>query len=183
MKKDSTKNQTFNELAKQIRLRGPDWFRNPKIKDFDRALEKAGVNRIGAKDLTLRCMKCGKIWLPEFEKGQPMQEFWKCPLIIWLDGLPPKAQDKCIVRIERLSEMGHELRRPEADYLRNKIHELRVAFQSIQYRMLYFFSNKQCIITHGFIKEGNEVPPKEIDLAVTRKARFEENPMNHTYRR
>lgn len=79
MKKDSTKNQTFNELAKQIRLRGPDWFRNPKIKDFDRALEKAGVNRIGAKDLTLRCMKCGKIWLPEFEKGQPMQEFWKCP--------------------------------------------------------------------------------------------------------
>jgi hypothetical protein len=26
------------------------------------------------------------------------------------------------------------------------------------------------------------VPPKEIDLAVTRKARFEENPVNHTYR-
>jgi len=28
-----------------------------------------------------------------------------CPLTDWMDGLPPKAQEKCIVRIERLAEM------------------------------------------------------------------------------
>jgi phage-related protein len=44
----------------------------------------------------------------------------------WFDGLPAKAQDKCRVRIQRLSEMGHELRRPEADLLRDGIYELRV---------------------------------------------------------
>jgi len=38
-----------------------------------------------------------------------------CPLLSWLDGLSPKVQDKCIAKVERLAEMGHELRRPEAD--------------------------------------------------------------------
>ncbi len=36
------------------------------------------------------------------------------PLLAWLDGVPAKVQDKFIVRIERLEEAGHELRRPEA---------------------------------------------------------------------
>ena len=57
-----------------------------------------------------------------------------------------------------------------------------LALQRIQYRMLYFFYEKQYVITHGIIKEGKEVPPKEISLAVTRKAKFEDNPMKHTVR-
>jgi phage-related protein len=121
--------------------------------------------------------------MPKIEVLLYAEEDGVCPLTVWLDGLPTKVQDKCIVRIEHLSEKGHELRRPEADYLRDKIYELRAAYQRIQYRMLYYFYEKQCIITHGFIKEGNEVPQKEIDLAVTRKAQFKEDPMNHTYRR
>src|SRR5437773_8897790 len=40
------------------------------------------------------------------------------PILEWLDTLQPKVLDKCTVRIERLEEMGHELRRPEADFLR-----------------------------------------------------------------
>lgn len=43
------------------------------------------------------------------------------PVLDWLDSLPPKAQDKCVVKIERLRELGHELRRPEADILRDGI--------------------------------------------------------------
>ena len=104
-----------------------------------------------------------------------------CPLIMWLDGLPPKVQDKCIVRIERLAEMGYELRRPEADYLRDKIYELRVAFQRVQYRILYFFHDNRGIISHGLIKE-DVVPPKEIDLVIERMDRFKSNPQKHTYR-
>jgi hypothetical protein len=37
------------------------------------------------------------------------------PVLDWLDRLPARAQDKCRVRIERLRDLGHELRRPEAD--------------------------------------------------------------------
>ena len=45
------------------------------------------------------------------------------PLLEWLDGLPQKVRAKCTVRIDRLGELGHELRRPEADFLRDGIHE------------------------------------------------------------
>ena len=38
------------------------------------------------------------------------------PVLDWLDALPAKALDKCRVRIERLRDLGHELRRPEADF-------------------------------------------------------------------
>ena len=103
-----------------------------------------------------------------------------CPLLEWMDTLPPRARDKCIVKIERLKQMGHELRRPEADYLRDNIYELRAALQGIQYRMLYFFHDQLGIISHGLIKTGNEVPPKDIDLSVERKERYEKDPLKHT---
>ena len=104
-----------------------------------------------------------------------------CPLLEWLDRLPAKAQDKCIVKIERLKEMGHELRRPEADFLRDGIHELRVRHRHVNYRMLYFFHNQTGVLSHGLTKE-DVVPDKEIDKAVERKKRFAENPDKHTYR-
>jgi phage-related protein len=103
------------------------------------------------------------------------------PLLGWLDGLPSKVVARCRVRIERLRELGHELRRPEADLLRDGIHELRVGFQGRNYRMLYFFHrNVAAILSHGLVKE-RVVPPAEIDRAVDRKKRFEQDPVKHTY--
>lgn len=101
-------------------------------------------------------------------------------LLRWLDQMPQKVQDKCIVRIERLAELGHELRRPEADYLRDGIYELRISFRAINYRILYFFHGRQAILSHGILKES-EVPTKEIDAAISRKKLFETNPSKHTY--
>ena len=94
---------------------------------------------------------------------------------------PAKVQDKCIVRLERLREMGHELRRPEADFLREGIHELRLSFQRVQYRMLYFFFQERAVVTHGLTKEGR-VPDVEIERAIERKTRFVKNPDRHTHR-
>jgi len=103
-----------------------------------------------------------------------------CPLIEWMDSLSSKVRDKCIVRIERLAEMGHELRRPEADYLRDGIYELRAGFQGIHYRVLYFFSGKQAVISHGVVKEG-KVPRREIELAIQRREQYRDDPSAHTY--
>ena len=103
------------------------------------------------------------------------------PLIKWLDKLPEKVQDKCLVKIQRLEEQGYELRRPEADSLRDGIHELRVAFRGMQYRMLYFFQGQQAVISHGLHKESM-VPSQQIDLAIERRVRFASDPMKHTYR-
>jgi len=75
-------------------------------------------------------------------------------LLEWLDALPTKVQLKCLARIERLKQEGHALRRPEADFLRDKIYELRVGFQGVNYRMLYFFHGTvAAVISHGIVKE------------------------------
>src|SRR5437867_13029744 len=103
------------------------------------------------------------------------------PILKWLDSLQPKALDKCTVRIERLREIGHELRRPEADFLRDGIYELRVGLQHMNYRMLYFFHGRTAaVVSHGLVKEA-EVPAKEIEKAIERKLKFEKNPKVHTY--
>jgi phage-related protein len=102
------------------------------------------------------------------------------PLLSWMDGLPSKVQDKCYVKIERLGEMGYELRRPEADLLRNGIYELRIAYRSIQYRVLYFFHENIAVISHGLKKES-EVPGKDIEMALKRMEMFKLNPQLHTY--
>lgn len=104
------------------------------------------------------------------------------PLLDWMDGLPPKAQDKAIARIERLAECGHELRRPEADFLRDGIYELRIQHRRVRYRMLYFFHGRQGVLSHGFIKKQRQVPPMEIDRAIDRHERFKADPEKHTYR-
>lgn len=95
--------------------------------------------------------------------------------------LAAKAQDKCRLAIERLQALGHELRRPEADYLRDGIYELRVRLRSINFRILYFFhGNVAAARSHGVIKE-RVVPPREIDRAVRCQERFEEDPEGHTH--
>jgi phage-related protein len=103
------------------------------------------------------------------------------PIIDWLDELPRKAQAKCIARIQRLRDLGHELRRPEADLLRDGIYELRVGLSGVNYRMLYFFHGKAvAVVAHGLTKQ-REVPGREIELAIRRKKLFETSPEKHTY--
>lgn len=102
------------------------------------------------------------------------------PLRTWLDEIPPKAQAKCLARLKRLEDLGHELRRPEADYLRDDICELRVGLQGIHYRMLYFFHGRTAaVVSHGLVKE-RVVPSGEIDLAAQRKQKFEQAPKAHS---
>ena len=104
------------------------------------------------------------------------------PMVRWLDELHSKARQKCLARLERLEAMGHELRRPEADYLRDDIYDLRASHQGVHHRMLYFFHGTAAIIvSHGLIKE-REVPPREIDLAIRRKGQFQASPKRHAYR-
>ena len=107
------------------------------------------------------------------------EEDGSCPFLEWIEALPVKPQDKCQVRVERLRELGHELRRPEADLLRDGIYELRASLRGVHYRILNFFHGTvAAIVSHGIVKV-RAVPPQEIDLAIERKKRFEANPAKH----
>jgi hypothetical protein len=55
----------------------------------------------------------------------------QAPFIAWLLSLPQSVQDKVRLRAARLAELGHEMRRPEADYLRDGIYELRAAVRGV----------------------------------------------------
>lgn len=119
--------------------------------------------------------------MPKIEVKFFAEEDGSVPFLEWMDKIPAKAQDKCIVRIELLAEKGFELRRPLADYLRDGIYELRFSLQRIRYRILYFFHGKQAVISHGLTKTS-QVPPKEIDLAIKRKFLLGKDSERHTYR-
>ena len=100
-------------------------------------------------------------------------------MLACLDRLSEKARAKCISRIERLAEMGHELKRPEADLLRDGIYELRARHGRVNYRILYFFHEGSAVLAHGLTKEGR-VPDGDIDRARRRRARFVEDPAAYT---
>jgi hypothetical protein len=109
------------------------------------------------------------------------EEDGSVPILEWFDSLQEKALDKCTVKVERLAELGHELRRPEADYLRDGIYELRVGLQHVNYRMLYFYHGRTAaVVSHGIVKE-TAVPSKELEKAIERKRKFEKNPKAHTH--
>lgn len=68
------------------------------------------------------------------------EEDGTCPFLEWFVGLPPKVQDKCYRRLERLAEMGHELRRPEADFLRDGIYDSASVFKGFTTGFCTFFT-------------------------------------------
>ena len=105
-------------------------------------------------------------------------------VVEWLEALRTRdslAYAKCRAAIKRLEEVGHEIRRPTSDFLRDGIHELRARKGRVNYRLLYLFHGRSvAIVAHGLTKE-DAVPPADIQRALRCKAAFEADPHRHTY--
>ena len=105
------------------------------------------------------------------------------PLLAWFETIPQRGRDDCIARLRLLEELGHELRRPHADYLHDGIYELRAKREGVNYRMFYFFhGRKAVVVSHGVVKQRAEVPARDIDRAAERMTRFRAEPESHTFR-
>jgi phage-related protein len=122
--------------------------------------------------------------VPRTEVFFYQDESGRAPVVEWLSELrrgDRRAYAKCVVRIQRLAEVGHELRRPESDYLRDGIYELRARQGHVNYRILYFFHGRNvAILVHALTKE-EEIPEADIERALRRKDAFEQDPVRHTY--
>lgn len=93
----------------------------------------------------------------------------KTPALAFLFGLPQDDQQKVFAYISYLEEHGEALRRPIAEYLGDKLYELRPK----QVRILYAFIGKgTAVILHAFRKKTGPVPPAEQRLAQSRLADF-----------
>lgn len=115
-----------------------------------------------------------KVFFFRNEKGD-------CPLLDALDNLSEEIEAKARVRIERLAILGNNLVRPEADYLRDGIYELRFKHLKVQYRILYFFLGKQVIVSSSLITKEKEVPQKEINKCISNKKLVESDFDLYTY--
>jgi hypothetical protein len=100
------------------------------------------------------------------------------PVKVWLEQLQRKYRQafaQCVAVIRRLALFGYDLHRPSADFLRDGIHELRARKGRINYRVLYFFHGKNALT------KEDKVPNADINRAVERKKRYEQNPKRHTH--
>lgn len=92
----------------------------------------------------------------------------EAPALKYLLALEPDEQQKTLAYISYLEEQGERLRRPIAEYLGDKIYELRPK----QIRILYAFVGQYAVILHVFRKKTGPVPPSEKRLAQTRLSDF-----------
>jgi phage-related protein len=105
----------------------------------------------------------------------------RVPVLDWFDGLSVKAQDKCRVKIQRLAELGHELRRPQADFLRDGIYELRIGLHHVNYRILYFLHGRMAAILAHALTKQDQIPIAAIETAIQRKQKYTQDLRVHTF--
>jgi phage-related protein len=93
----------------------------------------------------------------------------------FLNSLNKKMRTKMVKIIEKLADNGPKLGRPHSAYLRDGILELRAQSGSDTTRVLYFFiEGKTAVLTHGFTKKTQEIPPEEIDRAKKYRKEYRE---------
>jgi len=107
------------------------------------------------------------------------------PVVRWLKKLrrdDVQGYDKCVAKIERLRDEGNDLRRPEADYIADGVHELRAKHGTKQYRILYFFHGQHvAVLVHAITKKVRVIPRQELRRAKERRDTFQNNPRTHTH--
>lgn len=90
------------------------------------------------------------------------------PALKFLLELGQDEQQKALAYVSYLEEQGEQLRRPIAEYLGDKVYELRPK----QIRILYAFVGQHAVILHAFRKKTGPVPPDDKRLAQARLADF-----------
>ena len=100
------------------------------------------------------------ILLFESKRGEkPVENFIK--------DQPPKALAKILHQINLLQTYGSLLGMPHAKFLRRGIHELRIRGKD-EIRIFYTFRKHSIYLVHGFKKQSQKTPAKELLIAISR---------------
>lgn len=89
----------------------------------------------------------------------------KYPVRDYIDELSDKTElNQITAYLRYLKEQGFRLQRPVAAPLKEGIYELRPGHN----RILYGFVNGAAVLLHALRKTRNEIPGRDIDLAIRR---------------
>lgn len=95
----------------------------------------------------------------------------KCPVRDFIDSLSDEGQAKYIFITRLLKEYGIHVKEPYVKQItgRRKLFEIRIKDKSGISRILYFtHTGKKFILLHGFTKQTDRTPVKEIEVAEQR---------------
>lgn len=93
----------------------------------------------------------------------------RSPVLDAIHHLPQGERQKILAYLSLLEERGEELRRPIADYVGDKLYELRPQ----AHRVLYFFMLKAyAVVVHMFRKKTDQLPATEKRIALARMVDF-----------
>lgn len=83
--------------------------------------------------------------------------------------LPKSHETKVNILIQRLSQGGIMFGFPFTKTISGKLKELRIQASPNIYRIFYFlFTDRKIVLLHAFTKKSQEIPRKEIDIALNR---------------
>jgi len=89
----------------------------------------------------------------------------KCPSREFIEELPVMEQAKIRNVLRLLQEFGSNLSMPDAKQIKGKLWELRPG----GVRLFYFaYIERQFVILHGYRKQSQKTPDREIDIAMRR---------------
>lgn len=81
--------------------------------------------------------------------------------------LEKSAAAKVLRTIDLLEEFGKKLGMPHSKKVAHNLFELRVRGKQ-EVRIFYMFRNNEIILLHGFIKKSQQIPQKELKIALCR---------------
>lgn len=76
-----------------------------------------------------------------------------------------KAKEKILRSLSLIKEDKSLLKEPLSKHLKDGIFELRIWISNLNIRILYFYFEKELVITNAFLKKTNKTPMKEINKA------------------
>lgn len=91
----------------------------------------------------------------------------RCPVEEFIKSLPLPERSKILAYIAELRRLGHDLRRPMADYVTQGLYVLRPKADRIFY---FFYLKESAILVHAIRKKTDKLPERDIVLALSRKA-------------
>ncbi len=106
------------------------------------------------------------------ERGQsPVEEF--------IDELDQAAQRKFFFKRSLLEEFGPRLPQPHAKHLAENLYELRLESHGVQIRVFYCFDGKRIILVHAMKKKTQQLPVRELAVAIERKRAYFASTRDH----
>lgn len=106
------------------------------------------------------------IYYENRKSEKPVKEF--------INKTDDKTKAKILARISFLGKHWDEIGRPSADYIGDKLYELRIQFSQNKVRIIYAFMFKNYIVLlHGLMKTTAKIPKNDKLKAKKRMIDFE----------